>query len=148
MLSEGFDRPAWHGPNLRGAIRGLDAKQASRRPGPKRHNIWEIVAHAAYWKFVVRRRLAGEKRESFPLSGGNWFPAPRKIDEDAWRSIVRLLVDEHRKLVQVVSTLDDATLRTRPRGSRHATIRTVAGIAAHDVYHAGQIQLIKRLAAR
>ncbi len=57
LLDEAFDKKSWHGPNLRGSIRGVTAQQAAWRPGPDRHNIWELTLHAAYWKYVVRRRL-------------------------------------------------------------------------------------------
>lgn len=67
LLDEGFDRAAWHGPNLRGALRGLTAAHAAQRPAPGRHCIWEIALHCAYWKYAVCRRLTGEgARGSFP----------------------------------------------------------------------------------
>ncbi|MFQ5411533.1 MAG: DinB family protein, partial [Phycisphaerae bacterium] len=61
-LDAAYDKAAWHGPNLKGSVRGLRVAQAVWRPRPKRHNIAEIVVHAAYWKYAVRRRLRGEKR--------------------------------------------------------------------------------------
>ena len=73
FLDEAFDKKSWHGPNLRGSIRGVTAKQAAWRPGDDRHNIWELTLHAAYWKYVVRRRLSNEKRGSFALPGSNFF---------------------------------------------------------------------------
>ena len=94
MLDEGFSKKAWHGPNLRGSIRGLTAEVAAWRPSPSRHNIWEIVVHAAYWKYVVRRRLLGEKRGSFPLKGSNWFVRPIEVSEKAWRKDLALLGEE------------------------------------------------------
>ena len=71
MLDEAYSVKTWHGPNLKGSLRGLTAVTAAWRPGPKRHNIWEVAVHAAYWKYVVRRRLLGEKRGSFELKGSN-----------------------------------------------------------------------------
>lgn len=64
LLDEGFDRKAWHGPNLLGSLRGLSAEQALRRPAPGRHNVWEIAVHCAYWKSIVRRRLDPTRRRS------------------------------------------------------------------------------------
>ncbi|MDH3252851.1 MAG: hypothetical protein OEM41_08665, partial [Ignavibacteria bacterium] len=72
-LDEAYAQQAWHGTNLRGALRGVDFRQARWRPGAGRHNIWEIVVHAAYWKYAVRQRLTGGKRGSFSLSGSNWI---------------------------------------------------------------------------
>jgi hypothetical protein len=148
MLDEGFDRRAWHGPNLRGCVRGVDARTAAWRPAPGRHNIRELVVHAAYWKYAVRRRLTGEKRGSFPVEGSNWFARPGGDGEGAWRADVALLVEQHRRLREEVAALTDADLPRAAPGSRHTNARLVYGIAAHDVYHAGQIQFLKRLAGR
>ena len=145
LIDEAFAKKAWHGPNLRGTIRGLTAEEAAWRPRPGRHSVWELVVHAAYWKYAVRRRLSGEKRGSFALPGSNWFPRPDAAETKAWQSDVRLLVDEHRKLRAVVAGLRDRDL-DRAAAGRRTTVRVlVRGIAAHDLYHAGQIQLLKRL---
>lgn len=145
LLDESYDRQAWHGPNLRGALRGVRAELAAWRPAPDRHNIWEIAVHAAYWKYAVRRRLLGEKRGSFPLKGSNWFE--RGNDGQAqWAADLALLEDMHRRLRSATAGLDPHSLDDRPKGSKYDISSLLAGIASHDVYHAGQIQLIKRLA--
>ena len=148
LLDEAFDRPAWHGPNLRGALRGLTHVEAARRPAPGRHNIWEIVLHTAYWKYAVRRRLTGQKRGSFPLSGSNWFERPKEATSRAWRGDLALLDREHRALRETVARLSTRRLHARAKGSRHENARLVYGIAAHDLYHAGQIRLLKVLGKR
>ena len=152
LLDEAFDRKAWHGTTLLGSIRGVDAAAAARRPAPGRHNIWEIVVHAAYRKYAVRRRLAGEKRATFALSGSNWFPRPAPANGDtkaaaaAFKADVRLLIDEHHALRQVVAGLSPVALGVRVGPRDRAYL--IRGIAAHDLYHAGQIQLLKKLGRR
>src|SRR5207302_1373011 len=111
LLDEGFDTKSWHGPNLRGSIRGLDLATAAHRPATGRHNIWEVVLHAAYWKYIVRRRLLGEKRGSFPLKGSNWFVRPVELSEAAWRADVALLEETHRSLRAAVAGFDPAALQ-------------------------------------
>lgn len=144
-LDEAYRARSWHGTNLRGSIRGLTAAQAAWRPGPQRHNIREIVVHAAYWKYVVRRRLTGEKRGSFPLKGSNWFARNDGTDAASWKRDVALLDAMHASLVATVRGVHESVLPRRPGGSRFTHVQTILGIAAHDLYHAGQIQLIKRL---
>jgi uncharacterized damage-inducible protein DinB len=144
-VDEAYNRAAWHGPNLRGAIRGVTAREAALPPRPGRHNIWEIVVHAAYWKYAVRRRLSGEKRGSFSLPGSNWFSRPLERTEKAWRTDVALLDKEHQLLREAVSSFRTENLDNRAHGSKSSARRLIAGIALHDVYHAGQIQLIKKL---
>lgn len=148
IIDEAYEKKAWHGPNLRGSVRGLDAQRAAWRPGPNRHNIWEIVVHAAYWKYAVRRRILGEKRGSFPLKGSNWFVRPTSLAEEAWRSDITLLEGMHRKMRSAVAAFSAKDLDRIPRGSKVSNAAIIYGIALHDVYHAGQIQLLKRLAAQ
>jgi uncharacterized damage-inducible protein DinB len=147
IIARAYDRRSWHGPNLRGSIRGIDPSTAARRPARGRHNVWELVVHAAYWKYAVRRRLMGETRGSFPLEGSNWFPRPEPGAEDvaAWRHDVALLARMHAQLVEAVAAQSDRDLARVSRGSMVSNFELIAGVAAHDVYHAGQIQLVKRL---
>jgi hypothetical protein len=147
LLNQAYDRKAWHGPNLRGAIRRLTADEAAWRPHPRRHSIAEITLHAAYWKYAVRRRLRGEKRGSFALSGSNWFSLPSPLTEDLWKGYVRLLDAEHRTLHDAVAGLPPAQLHEPRSGSKFTDAALIYGAACHDVYHAGQIQLLKRFQA-
>jgi len=144
ILDQGFKRKAWHGPNLRQALRGVSAKEAAWRPARGRHNIWEIALHAAYWKYVVRRRLIGGKRGSFVLAGSNWFerPGPDATGKDeAWRRDLALLENEHR-------LLRDAVVRYLAGQNHRALLAQIFGVAFHDVYHAGQIRLLRRVQSK
>lgn len=137
-IHEAYDRKTWHGPNLRGSIRGVTPEQASWRPAPGRHCIWDLVIHAAYWKYTVRRRITGEKRGAFPVEGSNWFTCPDPLAAKDWKDAVALLAAQHKQLLGVVEALRSPTPRQ---------LHMLNGIAFHDVYHAGQIQLLKRLSA-
>jgi uncharacterized damage-inducible protein DinB len=145
FLDEAYVRKAWHGPNLRGALRGVSARDAAWRPAPGRHNVWELALHAAYWKYAVRRRLTGERRGAFPAKGSNWFARGSAAGEKRWRGDLALLEREHRALREVVAAWRSQALGTHPSGSRYTAAEMIAGVAAHDVYHAGQIQLVKAL---
>jgi uncharacterized damage-inducible protein DinB len=145
IIDDGFSKRAWHGTNLRGAIRGLSLAEAAWRPSPARHNIWEIVVHAAYWKYAVRRRLEGGKRGSFALKGSNWFPRSRDMGLTLWYEDVQLLEREHELLREVASALPVSKLHTKTPGGSVTTTTLLYGISHHDVYHAGQIQVLKRL---
>jgi len=143
LLIESFQSKAWHGPNLRGSLRGLTARQASRRPGVRRHSIWEIAVHCAYWKYIVWRRILGEKKGSFYRKGSNWFTVGTSKKD--WQADLVMLRTYHEQLLKAVRTMKPSDLRKTPRGSTVSTAAILRGIASHDVYHAGQIQLIKRL---
>jgi len=148
VLDEAYGRPAWHGPHLRGALKGVAARQAGWRPAPGRHNIRELAMHAAYWKDRVRRRLTGERKGAFPLPGSNWFDLAQP-DEKTWRKERELLDRLHDRLRAVVEQFPGHLLtRTLPGTRGRTALREIAGIALHDVYHTGQIQLLKALAGK
>jgi DinB superfamily len=140
LLDEAYEKPTWHGPNLRQALRGVSAQHAAWRPGAGRHNIWDETLHAAYWKYAVRRRIEGGKRGSFALQGSNFFARPEagKENESAWRADKDLLDREHRALRAAI-----AKVLPTPRGEK--LLRQLYGVAFHDIYHAGQIRLLRRL---
>lgn len=140
LLDEAYEKKTWHGSNLRQSLKGVGAKQAAMRPRAGRHNIWEVMLHAAYWKYTVRRRIQGGNRGSFILEGSNFFARPQKgkATEAAWTADKKLLEREHRALRAAVAK----ALRT-PRSAKY--LYQLYGVALHDVYHAGQIRLLRRL---
>ena len=121
----------------------LSGPAAECRPGPGRHNIWELTLHSAYWKYAVRRRIDGGKRGSFALKGSNFFTRPEKgkPNEAAWNADKALLEREHRLMRRAI----EKVLGT-PRGMK--ILRMLYGVAFHDIYHAGQIRLLRRLMTR
>ncbi len=93
----------------------------------------------------MRRRLLDEKKGSFPLKGSNWFKRPMVATEKAWRADIALLEETHRSMHDAIAGLTSSDLKKNPTGSKWTNLQTISGIASHDVYHAGQIQLLKRL---
>jgi hypothetical protein len=150
LVEEGFQRQAWHGPNLRSSLRGVSAEEAAWRPGKNRHNIWEITVHAAYWKYAVTKRLTGSKSHEFPEKGRNWFARGAKKTGERetqknWARDLALLAKMHKELRNTITNMNESELAQRCRGSRQTARQNVVGIAMHDVYHAGQIQLLRKL---
>lgn len=148
ILDQAYNRPSWHGTNLRGSIRRVSPRQAAWRPDSKRHNIWENVVHAAYWKYAASRRFVDQPQGSFHYPGSNWFRRPGQGSDREWRADVALLDEMHEALRTAVVRLTPKQLYRTPRGKKVSNFALLSGIAAHDLYHAGQIQLLKRLAPR
>ncbi len=144
-LDRAYDGKSWHGPNLRRALAGLTPAVAFFRPGPERHSVYDLALHAAYWKYVVRRRLSGEKRGSFEVPGSNFFLAPARSSAEELTKALSVLASEHAALRAFVGEAP-ATLFAAKFG-RWTGEAMIAGAAAHDLYHAGQIQLVKKLYA-
>lgn len=148
LLVDNLDRAyrgrSWHGTSLRGTLRGLTPKLALWQPGEGRNSVWQYLLHAAYWKYVVARKLTGGARGAFPRDGANFPAVPEQPDLKALRADLALLDEQHASLRDVVLALD-ATKLDRRLGS-FRVVDYVLGAAAHDLYHAGQINLVRRLA--
>lgn len=145
VLDQAYDRPSWHGSNLRASLRGVGPELAAWRPGEGRNSIWDLVLHAAYWKYRVCRWIAAEPPASFGRPGSNFFALPDPPDAAAWRDDRELLDEWHRRLRAEIAAFDGDRLDERAGRDRWTYRDFINGIAAHDLYHAGQIQLLKKL---
>ncbi len=139
----------WHGgASVLGALRGLSPDVAAWKPFPDRHSIWELSLHIAYWNYAVRRRLTGERRGGFPRSPSNWPGVPTSPTSEAWDADRALVRDQHESLAEAMGRFDPARLDVFAEGSETTTFADlIFGAVLHDTYHAGQIQVMKRLAA-
>jgi hypothetical protein len=104
-----------------------------------------LTVHTAYWKYAVRRRLAGDAAGSFARKPSDWPEVPTTADARAWKLDIRLLEAEHRLLREVVRAMQPAKLKDRSPQGVWTNAEEIHGVAAHDLYHTGQIQLIKKL---
>jgi uncharacterized damage-inducible protein DinB len=139
-------RPWYGGATALGSLRGVGHQQATWKPSPDRHSIWELALHIAYWKYAVRRRLDDSvPRGAFARSPSNWPRIPDKPDERAWKKDRALLREEHEALVAVARALGTDRLDSRGAKGDYRALDLLFGVATHDVYHTGQIQLMKRL---
>lgn len=134
ILEEGWGEGAWHGPDLKTAVGDVSPELAFWRPGPGRHNIAEIALHHAYCVRGVRAQLSGETPEPFLVEGEDWFEVSESTGP-SWESIRARLEEEQ------------ARLRTSITGASAEPFPLLLGITCHAIYHAGQIQLLKRLHA-
>ena len=144
ILQEGYGPGAWHGPDLKAALADVSAEMAFWRPQPERHNIAEIALHHTFYTRTVRAKLGGATPEPFPLAGEDWFAADGPSPM-TWERIQALVETEQNALAQAVSGI--AAGRTSSQLPGAEQLELVLGITCHAVYHAGQVQLIKRLRA-
>jgi len=145
-LDQAYDRKSWHGTNLKGALRGMTLEDAARRPGRGRPSIHELVVHLAYWKYAVLRQLANFPKGTFPLKGSNWFTREGATAAQ-WKADLALLDRMHRELRAAVVPMTSKDLDRPSAKAKYRLRDLILGVAAHDLHHGGQIQLIKRLAA-
>ena len=141
VIQEGYGPGAWHGPDLKAALTDVSAKVAFWRPGPGRHNIAEIALHHAYYVRSVRAQLSGVAPEPFVLDGEDWFELSDE-SQLTWSQIRGVVESEQRRLTDTIA--DMAAGRARPAADV-APFDVVLGITCHAVYHAGQVQLVKKL---
>lgn len=142
VLDEGYGPGAWHGADLKAALADVSAEVAFWRPAPGRHNIAEIALHHAFCTNTVRGKLSGVELEPFVLEGDDWFAADNSSTMK-WTDIVATVDSQQRKLAALVKSI--AAGRTASPLNDTERFDLVLGITCHAVYHAGQVQLIKRL---
>jgi len=145
IIEEAYYKKAWHGPNLHSSLKGVTADDSLRRPSKDRHNIYEITVHSSYWVYRVIQRIRRNREIKFPLKGINWFESPNTLSEAEWKKQKKLLNELHEELYSLVLDLIDEDFLIKADGEKQKISMLLIGIAMHDVYHAGQIQLVKKL---
>jgi uncharacterized damage-inducible protein DinB len=141
QLQRAYAGEAWHGPPLKELLDGITAGQALDRPVPGAHSIWELTMHIGVWMSVVQRRLRGDTVQPTPQQ--DWPP----IDggsSDAWRQTLDALEQEHNQLRTAICALPESSLEKQAPGKDHSVAVMLHGVIQHNLYHAGQIALLKK----
>lgn len=135
------DGNAWHGPSLNEILADVAAVQAAAKPIPSAHSIWEMVLHIAAWEKVFASRLEGHPVEE-PEEGD--FPPVTETSQEAWSEALAHLNESHANLLRVISNLTDERLSETVAGKDYSVRFMLRGAVRHNVYHAGQIMLLRR----
>ena len=146
QLRRAFDGEAWHGDALLEILEGVHAPAAAAKPIPGAHSIWELLLHIAAWDDAVRRRLDSEN--AIRLNDAENFPTVQDQTAAAWEKAVQHVVHAHRELVKAVEELPDARLTERVPGKDYDIRFMLHGVVQHELYHAGQIALLKKMPVR
>lgn len=141
QLRRAFEGSAWHGPALLELLAEVDAGTAAAKPLARVHSIWELLLHIAAWDGAVQRRIAGKKAQ---LKGNQNFPLVPEPTEAAWRKAVADAERTHDELVKTVAALSDHRLRDIVPGKRYNFRHMLHGLVQHELYHAGQIAILKK----
>ena len=143
QLNRAFEGPAWHGPSIKELLNGVTAAQAHARPLQNAHSIWELVHHIAVWEDVGRRRLEGDPAE-VPISSPEDWPPAADVSEAAWEKSKAALERGHQSLVQAISRVPESRLDEPILEGKSTVYVTLHGVIQHDLYHAGQIAILKK----
>jgi uncharacterized damage-inducible protein DinB len=143
QFDRAFEGNAWHGPAVRELLTGVSARQAAAKPPFGSHSIWEIVLHMAAEQDVVRRRVTGEVVADLPPEM-DW-PAILDTSENTWLQAVEKLTQTNQNLRQTISQLPDQRLEEIISGKGYSIYFMLHGVIHHNLYHAGQIAILKKL---
>jgi uncharacterized damage-inducible protein DinB len=141
QLDRGFAGEAWHGPALQELLDGMSAEDASKHPVSGAHSVWELVNHIAAWNLIVRHRVAGESVEVTPEM--DWPPV-WEISEVAWTRARDHLKESRDLLRGTIQQLRDEQLNQQVLGEKYSIYVMLHGLVQHDLYHAGQIAILKK----
>lgn len=142
-LEEIYFGPAWHGPAIKELLKGVTAKKALVKPVKGVHSIWELVLHLTTWTEVTVKRVRGEKVSQ--ISSEKDWPAYADGTEKGWKKTLQTLDLQQKKLLQYLAKTKDSRLpeKVKKSGSRLDTL--LYGTINHEMYHAGQIGVLKKL---
>lgn len=141
QLKRAFEGNAWHGPGVMEVLNGVTAQQAAARPFPAAHTIWELALHIGAWERACLRRLQGERAE---LSDSEDWPTITDSSDEAWQQLKKVLQLGNQELRTAVQIVDPERLDQPIVAGMPSVYITVQGVVQHDLYHAGQIAILKK----
>ena len=141
QLKRAFEGGAWHGPSVMELLSDVSAQQATARVFPGAHTIWELALHIGAWEGACSTRLQGERAE---LTDAEDWPAVMEPTESAWQLCKSTLIDGNQKLRDMIASLDEQRLDEPILPGMPSVYITVQGVVQHDLYHAGQIAILKK----
>ncbi len=144
QLKRAYEGNAWHGPSVRESLAGVTAAQAHARPLANAHSIWELIQHIAVWESAGRRRLEGDRAPIEISSPEDWPPAD-DTSETAWEQSKAALDRGHEALREAISRIREERLDEPILEGMSSVYVTVHGVIQHDLYHAGQIAILKKV---
>jgi uncharacterized damage-inducible protein DinB len=145
QLHRAFNGDAWHGDSLFEILDGVTAAEAAQRRIPRAHTIWELALHIAAWDGACLRRLGGSAVE---LSDEENFPPVVDTSDKAWHNTLANLRRVHQELIEAVAALPDSRLYEvvpGKEGAHYTFYYMLHGVVQHELYHAGQIALLKKI---
>jgi uncharacterized damage-inducible protein DinB len=143
QLKRAYEGNAWHGPSVREALAGVTAAKAHARPLNNAHSICELTQHIAVWEDVGRRRLEGD-RAAIEISSPEDWPPTDDTSETAWEQAKAALDRGHEALREAISRIPEERLDEPILEGMSTVYVTVHGVIQHDLYHAGQIAMLKK----
>jgi uncharacterized damage-inducible protein DinB len=142
QLRNAFEGEAWHGPAVLELLADVDAATAAAHRLPDVHSIWELALHIAAWDDAVNRRIV--LRKALQLNDAENFPAVLDMSAAAWKKAVAHVKKKHAELLRTVTALPDQRLTERVPGKKYDIRFMLEGVAQHELYHAGQIAILKK----
>ena len=142
QLRRAFEGDAWHGPALLELLADIDAPTAAMHAIKDVHSIWELVLHIAAWDDAVNRRIVLGK--ALELQDEENFPPVKDKSAAEWKKAVDHVKKAHKQLLMTVEGLPDQRLTEQVPGKTYNIRFMLEGVAQHELYHAGQIAILKK----
>jgi uncharacterized damage-inducible protein DinB len=144
QMDRAFSGEAWHGPDLMLLLKGVSAEDASKHPVPGAHSIWELVNHIAAWNMIVQQKSKGEPVNV--TTELDWPPV-WEVSEVSWKRSLATLAENSTRLRSYVKTVRDDQLDEKVQRGNYSQYVLLHGSVQHDLYHAGQIAVLKKALA-
>src|SRR5271165_786745 len=132
---------AWHGDPIWQILEGISAESAAHRPLADVHTIWEIVLHMIFWEGVAARRLAGQRAG---LDEALNFPAMPSATEANWQKTLEQFRASNQAFRLALQALEVARMDELAAAGKRTFYDEAHGLIQHNVYHAGQIAMLKK----
>jgi uncharacterized damage-inducible protein DinB len=141
QLDRAMNGEAWHGPHLEELLKDVSAQQAAAHPVSGAHSIWELVNHVGSWNAILAERASGN---AVAVTEQQDWPPVTDTSAESWKRALDQMRASRAQLRNAIEKLNEAQLDDIAPGKDHSIYVMLHGGVQHDLYHAGQIAVLKK----
>lgn len=135
----------WHGQNILQTLENVSFEIAAAYPIEGGHCIWDYLLHIINWReFAVKALLRDEPYVIELNTDKDWTPIS-DFSEKAWEKAIELYKKSTDDLSIAILNIDDNRLEEIVPGHEYTFYTLLHGVIQHDIYHSGQIVLLKKM---
>jgi uncharacterized damage-inducible protein DinB len=144
MLKYNWEGPMWYGGHITAVLADITREKALRKPAAGAHNIYELVMHMLCWRNFVLELLKGNTSYKVEINSETDWPVKYEVTEESWKKTLAELENNQTELMAALENFEEAKLGEVVPERNFKWHVLLHGLIHHDIYHSGQIAILKK----
>ena len=137
-----FDGTPYYGDSIQSIIELIPYESANNSIN-NGHTIAQIIEHMLAWRLLAIEHLKGNVHYDIELGSDNDWTSLKITSQSEWIKLKQAFAQSHETLIELLKQKEDRWLSSKLEGKVFSYNFLLKGIIQHDIYHIGQVNLLK-----